>query len=173
MFCFCIYFWNSIKFYTLQNNNFSSIYFISSNFLNNNEISTLDQLFSNFWQPGPSSITGFISWAYIGKKWNLSKVFNENHIQYLHWVMKFSEKFTCLGTNCQFVVNNTHNSFCTACLGLYLVTILVSVENAVSHKYVVAKVSCILDHNGYSKAALSQNSKSSCCLNWIFIGVYS
>ena len=60
-------------------------------------------------------------------------------------------------------------------LDLYFIIILVSAENAFSHKYVVARGSSILtifwDNDGYSRAMLSQNLGCGCYLNWIFISV--
>ena len=40
---------------------------------------------------------------------------DDNDIQYLHWVMAFSERsvLTLLGTNCQFLVTFLTNSLCT------------------------------------------------------------
>ena len=68
-------------------------------------------------------------------------------------------------------------SLCSARLDLYLVIILVSVENAALHKYVVLKGSSILatfwDNNGYSEATLYQNLGNGCGLNWFFLGVNS
>ena len=61
-------------------------------------------------------------------------------------------------------------------LDLYLVIILLCVENAIWHKYVVSTscntLTCFSDMNGYREAILSQHFGSSCRLNLIFVGVY-
>ena len=53
-------------------------------------------------------------------------------------------------------------------------SVLIGAENAVLHKYVVAKGSILTDFwdFGYSEAMLRQNFESVYCLNWIFIGLY-
>ena len=106
-----------------------------------------------------------ISWTPHIKKLNSSRIFNENNIQYLHWVMTFHER-DVLGTNCQFLVrffffSDTLNSICTTSLDLYLIIIFISIENGISRKCIVAKGGSIwitfLDKNGYPEATLSQH----------------
>ena len=73
-------------------------------------------------------------------KWNLLKIFNKNHIQYSHWVITFSERErdVYMSVLSDIFDKDIYNSLCTTSLNLYFVIILVSAENTVLHKYIVA-----------------------------------
>ena len=62
--------------------------------------------FQTFWRHESFLFQGLSHRPSYKWKWNLSKIFNEDHIQYLHWVMIFSERdvLILLGTNSQFLV---------------------------------------------------------------------
>ena len=69
---------------------------------------------------------------------------------------------------------DTHNSLCWS-QDIYFITISVSVENDISHKYFIPKGRKILTAfviaKEYSETTLSQDLVSCCCLNWILVEV--